>query len=115
EQLVVAQRLETDAFGRPLDLNTALPYRGQGGPLHPETAQLGPGRGLTPDMAVRDKGVRIEALEVGEAPRLVRRRRQRQRTVALEQLRPTHGAYLRCRISELPSGSSKKAMLHTPE
>src|SRR5512132_1811023 len=66
-------------------------------------------------MAVGDKGVRVEALQVGEAPRLVGRRRERQRAVALEQLAPAHGAYLRCKISELPSGSSKKAMLQTPE
>jgi hypothetical protein len=39
-------------------------------------------------MAVLDEGVRIEALEVGEAPRLFRRRRQRQRPVALEELGP---------------------------
>ena len=56
----------------------------------------------------------LEAAQVGEPPRLVGRRRERQRLVALEQIGP-HGAYLRCRISELPSGSVKKAMLQTPE
>ena len=35
-----------------------------------------------------DEGVRVEALEVGEAPRLVGRRRHRQRAIALEELSP---------------------------
>src|SRR6266487_1909878 len=115
EQLVVAQRLEGDSVGRPLDLDPVLVDRGESGHVEVEHAPRGLGRGLNPDMAVGDKHVRVEALQVGEAPRLVRRRRERQRPVALEQLGPAHGAYLRCKISEFPSGSSKKAMLQTPE
>src|SRR6266550_1311191 len=116
EQLVVAQRLEGDALRRALDLDSVFADRGHGGHVEVEHRRRGARLGTrSRDMAVGDKGVRVEALQVGEAPRLVRRRRERQRPIALEQLGPAHGAYLRCRISEFPSGSSKKAMLQMPE
>src|SRR6185437_210826 len=115
EQLVIGKRLEGDPVRSALDLDTVLGHGGQGSHVEVEHAGRGPGRGLSPDVAVRDVRLRVEPLQIGEAPRLVGRRRQRQRAVALEQVGPGHGAYLRCRIRELPSGSTKKAMLQTPE
>ena len=92
EQLVVAQRLEGDSFGRALDLDPVLANRGQSGHVEVKHAPRSLGRGLTPDMTVGDKGVGVEALQVGETPRLVGRGRQGKRAVALEQVSPGHRA-----------------------
>ena len=113
---MIAERLEANPVGGALDRDPGRVHDGEPGhvdvqhrPFRLRNSLLQGDGG-----AVDGERVRVEAAQVGEPPRLVGRRRERQRLVALEQVGP-HGAYLRCRISELPSGSVKKAMLQTPE
>ena len=88
ELVVVRQRLEADALGRALDLDPALADVGDAGDVE---SSMDGGAAISVG-AVRRPGVGVEAREVGEAPVLVLRRRQRERPVALEQLGPRHVA-----------------------
>src|SRR4029453_2793178 len=63
--------------------------------------------------AVGSPRVRIEPLQVREAPMLVFRRRKRERAVALEQLGAGHASYRRWSISAFPSGSLNHAWRQT--
>jgi hypothetical protein len=83
----VVERLEADAVRRAVDLDPRLVQAGHARDVDVDHGRV---RGLTPAVAVRDEAVRVEALQVREAPVLVRRRRQRERTVALEDLLPGH-------------------------
>jgi hypothetical protein len=118
ELVVLGKRLEADALGSALDLDSALPDVGDTGDVELEQRR----RRRDRLGAVRGPGVGIEAREIGEAPVLVLRGRQREPPVALEQVRargrhgilPSEkGAKRRWRISALPSGSLKNVMSHT--
>ncbi len=117
QRVVLRECLEAHTVRRALDLDAGLTDAREPGDLQVEHGIGGcwGEAGLALLRACRGPPVRVEAAEVCEAPVLVLRRRQRQRPVALEQFGSVHGAYLRCRISELPSGSLKKAILQTPE
>ena len=94
EPRVIGERLERDALRRALDLERRLGDVREPGhrDVQHRLRRTRP-RDCPWGMA---ESVRVEALEVGEAPRFVPRRRERQRVVALEQIRPTHTACTGC-------------------
>jgi hypothetical protein len=107
EQFVpFGERLEDDALRRALDLDACLGNVRERRGLDLEH-RTGPLDRLRPICA---EALWVEALEIREAPVLVFRRGERQRLIALEEFGTAHGAYLRWRISELPSGSEKPAI-----
>ena len=85
---MVSERLERDALRRALDLDRRLGDVRQ--PRHRDVEHRLGGTGPESRTRGMSERVRVKALEVGEPPRLVARRRQGQRLVALEQVRPRH-------------------------
>ena len=89
ELVILGKRLEADALGRRVDLDTRLADVRDARSVELEHRRWRSDLGG----AVRGPRVRVEALEVGEAPVLVLRRRERERAVALANLasRRRHG------------------------
>src|SRR4051812_11510873 len=110
EKRVVLQALEDDPVGRALDLDPTLAHMGDRGGVDVEHAA----RPLDTGCPVRRERIRVEAAQVGEAPVLVPGGREWECLVALEDVGPGHGAYRRCSIRSLPSGSVKNAIWQTP-
>ena len=104
---VLGQRLEAHAFRRLRDVDAVCRDRCVPGDVEVEHRRDLAGRGAA-------ERVGIEAGEIGEAPVLLGRVRDRQCVVRLECGRPAHDASnLRCSISALPSESRKNAMWQT--
>jgi hypothetical protein len=91
EPLVIAQRLERNAVGRPDDLDAAFAHMRETGDVDLEHRRR---RRRTPGAVCREE-VRVEALQIGEAPVLVRRGRKRQLPVALRELSPHDAPWAR--------------------
>ncbi len=89
--VVFRQRGELDAVGQLVDLDLASPGRSQAGHVDLEHVSLHSCcRDCPSDTAVFGEGVGVEAAQVGEAPRLHRRVRERQRPVELERVGAVH-------------------------
>ena len=107
ERVVVGEQLEANALGA---FSIVMPVSPTDATPDASISSI-----VAPARRRRDRrrrcSVRVEAGEVGEAPVLVRLRRQRNRLVALEQLRPSH---VRCPPSGRTAGAASARSLRGP-